>query len=120
MATPNLTTEVTAVPQFPLAVPTKFNLKQVFFEDDSSQSFLGATTKHRDFVLKYVNQSNSEKASFEAFHDARMADGAVFYWNNGRTGEVDIKVRFVEAEVDYEAATPVTWQWTVTLRKVIS
>ncbi len=118
MATPNLTTEVTAVPQFPLENPVKYNLKQLFFEDDTSQSFLGPSTKHRDYVLKYANQRNSEKASFEAFHDARMADGAFFYWNNGRTGETDIKVRFVEAEVAYQADSPVTYSWSVTLRKV--
>ena len=119
MATPNLTTECTAFPTPPYGDEQSYSTSVIFFEDDASQVYRSGTTKHREIRLSYENQSDSEKASFEAFFNARGGQYEVFYWNNIRTGETDIKVRFLEDKVEYKAASARTWNWIVTLKKVL-
>jgi len=121
MASPNLTTECTAVPQFPVKRKISYDVETTVFEDDASQARKVSDTKHqRPIKLVYAAQSDSEKASFEAFFDARKGRYEVFYWNDTRTGETDIKVRFVESAVEFSADGPRTWSWSVQLEKVLS
>lgn len=120
MASPNLTTECTAFPHLPMPRPTGYDRDLTAFEDDATQSVLISTTKHREFKLQYRNQSDAQKASFEAFHDARMLDGAFFYFNDIRTGEVDIKVKFREGKPTYNPESVRTWGWDATIFQVAS
>lgn len=118
MASPNLTTECTAVPSFPISHKASYGAQVIYFEDDVSVSFEDTATKHRSFVLVYECQSDSEKASFEAFFDARHGRRDTFYVNFSRTSETDIKVRFDQDEVEFRADGPRTWSWSVKLRMV--
>ena len=117
--TPNLTTEVTAFPSFPIDEEVTFNVEVTRFEDDSTQAFKTSTTKSRKFKLRYENQSDSEMASFRDFFDARFGAFDPFYWNNGRSGEVDIKVRFEDKAITYSTDGPRTYSWSATLIKVL-
>ena len=119
MASPNLTTECTAVPQMPFNDRKEYSTETIFFEDDSSQAYQSSLTKHREITLHYENQSDAEKASFEAFWDARLGSYGVFYWNNTRTVEFDIKVKFMDSKIDFVVASARTWNWTAKIKKVI-
>lgn len=119
MATPNLTTEVTAYVDFPIVEEKSYNTQAHIFEDDQSIGYQDETAKHVIYTLKYTNQSDAQKASFEAFFDARLGQYSTFYWNHPRTGEVDIKVRFLESKVNFSCDSPVTWSWSVKIRKVL-
>lgn len=119
MSSPNLTTEVTAFPTWPVDVEVTFNVEVIRFEDDSTQAFKTSDTKSRRFKLKYENQSDSEKASFEAFHTARNGAYQTFFFDLGRTGETDIKVRFEDAKISYVSESPRTWSWTCALIMVL-
>lgn len=118
MASPNLTTECTAFPAFPVKRKARYSAEAIYFEDDVSVSYEDDTTKHREFTLVYENQSDSEQASFEAFFDARHGRRDTFYVNFARTSETDIKVRFDQDEVEFTTDNCKTWNWTVKLRKV--
>jgi hypothetical protein len=121
MATPNLTTGCTAVPQFPVKRRMSYDVVVITFEDDATIARKVSDTKHQNPIrLVYAAQSDSEKASFEAFFDARFGAYEFFYWNDTRTGENDIKVRFVESSVEFVADGPRTWSWVVNLQKVLS
>jgi hypothetical protein len=138
MALPNLTTlypgsgtptdYCNAIPQFPLVWNSGHDLDLTVFEDDATQARKISDVKHREVKLIYACQSDAEKASFEAFFDARfgLINGVnglatpVFYFNDTRTGENNIMVRFRESKVSYSADGPRTWSWAVTIFQVTS
>ena len=129
MALPNLTTPYpgsgtatdycNAVPQMPFDDSKEYSTQVIFFEDDASQAYKGTAEKHREIVLSYQNQSDTEKASFEAFWDARLGSYELFYFNNARTGETDTKVRFKDSKVKFTVSGSRTWNWTVTIKRVL-
>lgn len=121
MASPNLTTECTAIPQFPVKKKVRYDVELTTFEDEATQSRKVSDTKHVDPIkLVYAAQSDSMQASFEAFFDARKGGYEFFYWNNLRTGENDIKVKFLESAVEFTIDGPRTWAWIVNLLRVTS
>lgn len=120
MASPNLSTECTATVQLPLPGKSRYGAESIIFDDRSSVSYEDTTARERKFKLRYENQTDAQRASFEAFWDARRAKLGVFYWNHPRTGELDIKVRFDTEEVEFEVASATTWNWSVDLVEVAS
>jgi hypothetical protein len=120
MASPNLTTDCTATPQFPLPETDGYSSKAIIFEDDSAVSYTANTTKHRRFKLSYKNQKDSEWQSFKTFFDARLGQRDFFYWNNPLTGETDLKVRFASPSVTYTFDSPTTRSWDVEIILVSS
>jgi len=117
MATPNLTTEVTAFPSFPRKGTFGYSAERLWFEDDASVSYEDTPRKHRRWTLVYENQGDSDLASFVAFFDVCCGKLNTFYWNDFRTGENDIKVAFDQDEVEPQADGARTWSWTVKIRE---
>lgn len=119
MASPNLVTDCTATVQFGTTIKDVFSSHVLRFEDKTSVSWQEATAKLRTFALKYANQTAAMRASFSAFFDARGASRDQFYFNWLPTAETDIKVKFLENEVDYSFDNVGIASWAVTLIEVL-
>jgi len=119
MSSPNIIVDCSAVPQFPVRSVVKRSVELTIFEDDASQVRIISPTKHVSFELSYASQGDSEKESFELFHDARFGSsepyGGVFYFTDVRQSSAEFKVRFATQEVQYECTGPRTWAWSVKL-----
>jgi hypothetical protein len=106
--------------QFPVRRAVKQPVELTVFEDYSTQARKITNVKGQSYELSYASQSDAERASFEAFHDARQGPYQTFYFNDVRYGVNDILVRFSDGDVKYSADGPRTWSWNVKIIVVTS
>ena len=118
MATPNLTTEVTAQPIFPVETEEDWTAKTIIFDDRTSQAYYIADKHPRRFTLQYSPLSLTDFNSLRNFLIARKGNYEKFYWNYPVLAEVDIPVRLVDNGFKWRLLTPVVWEATVTLEEV--
>ena len=122
---PNLSLECTAVPAFPYTDTREYSVETIYYEDDASQAIVTSATEHREINNRYETQTDAQRASFISFVNTQMTTNwsvwkGVFFWNDPRTGEKDIKVRFKDWKFQYQCDGPTVWSWGAVLVRVLS
>lgn len=118
MASPNLTTECTAIPDLPIQQTNDGQVELIVFEDNTAIGRITATALINRITLKYSVQSDAQRASFKSFWESTQ--GVLFYWNDVRLGINDILVRWEDSKVMFLTDSIRTSSWTVKLRVVTS
>ncbi len=120
LKTPNLETEVTARPSFPIKSKHDWpGVQQVFLEDGIAQSWFSRGNTWRRFTLVYEHQTDAQIDSLIAFLIARRGSYELFYWDFIQTGEDDIPVKLSpKFKPDYTFDTAVDRTVTIELIEV--
>lgn len=93
MASPNLTTDVTAKMWISEVVPD-WPAQSTILEDGSSQSYYPVDKKLREWKVSWENMSASDFTSLNNFYDARRGSYEKCYLNDPISGTNDIPVKF--------------------------